>query len=255
MSSTIGELTPEEAAGIGPHILIHAPAVAEAPPGASADVHEAAFSPLTAAAQKAQDDLVACIAAVTQAAAQREALVLAARAAEKEIDTSFAALCERLTGEAKDGTDGAAVLIATISPEGSQAVTRLSGRPQRGKYEAIYTLMTSAAVTSNPAYAAIAPKIGPFTSKLAAFGAAIDAKDSSASALAAARAQRDVARAGWTVAFRDLLATAARIQGETSSTYRAWIRPLLDLKAAQQGARTRRANAAEPPADVADTEG
>src|SRR5688572_19516703 len=108
MVPTLTSLQAIVAISVGNHFLTHASLVSTPPKDAvGAEALAAAFSVLETRARAAQDVLISWNAVVTQALVRRRARVKAVRLVEKGLDSTFAAICDRLLVEVKEGKDGA----------------------------------------------------------------------------------------------------------------------------------------------------
>ena len=242
---SITKLAGPDAAGAGVLLLANAPGVASPDDAAYTDM----FDALIARARAVQGELGVVVATVTTAEDAHEKKVEAARGEEKTLDSASSALHTRLLAEVKAGTPGAQELLDLIFRDGLDALRRPKGRAQLSRYLAWLEILASASATSNPAYPLIADKVAAFRASVQAFSLTLQEKDALDAALTAARTARDEVQARWTAAFRILIGVAADKHGADSDAFRGWIRPVLDWKASQDAAATRRANAAKDTPD------
>ena len=238
----IRDLPDAEATRSGDGLLDHVGPLTAAPDGASdAARRTAALLPsLVSEARARQATYAASVATLAATAAQRDQKSAAAQAAETRAEVAFSSVRVQISLAIKAEAEGSPELDAYLFPDGVTPVIQLRSRAQLAKLQAWALLVAEPTATANPAYALIAALVQEFLARLATFAAALQEKEAQAVALTAARTARDQEREAWNETFTELIRVVGAVHGKDSDAFAGWIRPLLDIRAAQAAARTRK---------------
>lgn len=230
---------PTDAIGVSSSLLATAVQAARLPAGAGtlATVVAPVIPQLQVAAQVSHDRLVASLAERDGKVIGRGSEVQDAKEVEKSVDRRVSALFQRLDSLIKDAAAGAEALQRYLFPEGLTNLTRLTGRPQRGRYDQWVLTWTARPAQGSAADLDVASSMARLEDEIRRFGDVLDGKDNMSRRATGAIDGAGTAFQGWVDAMGELALAIEVLLASEPARYDNWISPYTEWRNAQTRAR------------------
>jgi hypothetical protein len=243
---------PTDAIGISSSLLATVGAAAKLPANAGKLAKAAAtvVPDLHLAARAGHDGLVASLAKRDGVVIDRGSEVEDAKEVEYKLDRLVGALNQRLESLRTERAVGAEELRSYLFPAGVKDLTRLTGRPQRGRYDRWLLTWSERPARGSEADLDIAASLAKIEAEIERFGTVLDGKDTVSRGATGAIDGAGDAFVAWVDAMEELTLAVQIVLKTEPDRYRNWLAPYTEWRNAQAAARPRRpANADEPTVD------